>query len=487
MLSIFIVNLGRALFPLPPRHFAHPPLDFIPQSYSAWVLQLVQGILPVLLRVRVRRWLPSGISKVEATGTETLAQLYQQFQEGKIRLILAFRHVEVDDPLTGLYFLSRLVPQAARRQGIQLKGPVHAHFLYDRGMPLWGGGWLGWLLSRLGGIPVHRGRRVDRLALGAARRLLMDGQLPFGIAPEGATNGHSEWVNPLEPGTAQLCFWCAEDLAKAGRSEAVVIVPIGIQYHYTDPSWKKLEHLLGYLERLCGLTVQRRDPKTEKKRPSLYAQRICRLGEHLLAQLEAFYVQPSRRDEEEKSGLDLNFNARLEQVLQRALETAEVYFGLPTQGDWSGRCRRIEEAAWTQIYREELRHPGSLSPLQRGLLDWKAQQATLYMQHMRLVESCVAVRAEYLLTKPSFERLAETALILFDVLARLKGEAYPARPRLGWRGVHFSVGDPISVTERWERYRQGRQESKQAVAQLTQDLQLALEGMIRQRTPPTQT
>jgi hypothetical protein len=153
------------------------PLDFIPPAYSAWVLRLVHGILPLLLRVRVRRWLPSGIAKIEATGAEILARLYHQFQEGQIRLVLAFRHVEVDDPLVGLYVLSRLVPEAARRQGIRLREPLHAHFLYDRGMPLWGGEWLGWLLSRLGGIPIRRGRRVDRVALKAARQLLLDGAI----------------------------------------------------------------------------------------------------------------------------------------------------------------------------------------------------------------------------------------------------------------------------------------------------------------------
>ncbi|MEN9202773.1 MAG: 1-acyl-sn-glycerol-3-phosphate acyltransferase [Thermostichus sp. DG_1_6_bins_120] len=460
---------------------AHPPLDFIPPSYSLWVLQLVHGILPLLLRLRLWRWLPAGITQVEATGAETLAELYRQFQQGQMRLILAFRHVEVDDPLAGLYLLSRLVPQAARRQGIPLQLPLHAHFLYDRGMPLWGGRWLGWLLAHLGGIPVHRGRQVDRQALGMARRLLRDGQFPFAVAPEGATNGHSERVNPLAPGTAQLCFWCVEDLAKAGRSEAVVIVPIGIQYSYAEPSWPSLERLLQRLEKVSGLTdspltgdsLASRD--ANPNRNSRYAQRLCRLGHQVLAEMEKFYSQPPPSD----PGAGLSFNTRLEAVFQQALQTAEHHFGLSSQGDWNVRCRRLEEAAWSQIYREELRHPKTVSPLQRGLLDWKAQQAALFMQPMRLVESCVAVREEYLLEKPSFERLAETALILFDVLARLQGEAYPARPRLGWRRVHLTIGDPISVTERWVNPQKGRQEARQAVAQLTQDLQLALESMIR--------
>ncbi|MEN9230339.1 MAG: 1-acyl-sn-glycerol-3-phosphate acyltransferase [Thermostichus sp. DG02_5_bins_236] len=471
---------------LPPRHHAQPPLDFIPPAYSPWLLQGVQRLLPLLLRVRVRRWLPSGIAQVEATGAETLAELYHQFQRGRIRLILAFRHVEVDDPLTGLYFLSRLVPQVAHRQGIPLQLPLHVHFLYDRGMPLWGGKWLGWLLSRLGGIPVHRGRRLDRAALSAARQFIAEGQFPFVVAPEGATNGRSELLNPLEPGTAQLCFWCAEDLAKAGRSESVIILPIGIRYHYTHPSWPRLERLLQHLEKISGLTISSVDPSAAKNRNRHYTQRICRLGHQVLTQMEAFYTQV--RHQPLAQTYDLPLNTRLERVLQQALMTAEQHFGLPSQGDVNGRCRRIEEAAWTQIYREELRDPRSLSALNRGLLDWNAQQASLYMQHMRLVESCVGLREEYLLEKPSFERLAETALIVFDVLARLKGEAYPARPRLGWRGVRFAVGDPISVTERWaayhaaphraERHQKGRQEAKQAVAQLTEDLRLALEQLM---------
>jgi len=63
------------------------------------------------------------------------------------------------------------------------------------------------------------------------------------VAPEGATNGHSEIVSPLERGVAQLGFWCVEDLVKAGRSETVYIVPIGgIQYRvsHLGVSWTLL-------------------------------------------------------------------------------------------------------------------------------------------------------------------------------------------------------------------------------------------------------
>ncbi|CDN10708.1 hypothetical protein RintRC_0672 [Richelia intracellularis] len=42
------------------------------------------------------------MEKVEVTNAETLAKLYEKFQEGKVCLIFAFRHAEVDDHLGDL-------------------------------------------------------------------------------------------------------------------------------------------------------------------------------------------------------------------------------------------------------------------------------------------------------------------------------------------------------------------------------------------------
>jgi hypothetical protein len=86
--------------------------------------------------------------------------------------------------------------------------------------------------------------------------------------------------------------------------------------------------------------------------------------------------------------------------------------------------------------------------------------------------------ATYIKEKPSFERLAETTIILFDAIARIKGNKSPRRPRLGLRKSTVTVGEPISVSDRATVYQQSRQDAKQAVAELTQDLQRALEEMI---------
>ncbi|MGD2181395.1 1-acyl-sn-glycerol-3-phosphate acyltransferase [Lusitaniella coriacea] len=459
---------------------ACPPLNFIPQRFNPLVLDLTARSLPILLRFRLRRWLPVGIARIETENVEGLVELYRQFQAGKIRFAIAFRHSEVDDPLCMCHLLSRAVPKVARQKGVDLKSPIHSHFIYERGMLLWAGNWLGWYFSRLGGTPIHRGKKLDWLGVRAARDVFANGQLPLAVAPEGATNGHSEIVSPLEPGVAQLGFWCVEDLEKRDRAEEVYIVPIGIRYRYVNPPWKKLDKLFSQLEADCGLPVQR----LEKGESSDYAKalypRLLRLGEHLLSQMEQFYTRVYHISFSTVDSADPNkaIIQRLQTLLDVALSVAERYFNIKGKGSAIDRARRLEEASWHRIYREDIPDLNALSPLERGLADWEAEEADLRMRHMRLAESFVAVTERYVLEKPTAERFAETALILFDFVSRIKGQKPPRRPRLGWRWAQMTVGEPISVRDRAPTYQTSRRQARQAVTDLTQDLQVALEELI---------
>lgn len=460
-------------------------------------MRLSYAVLPVLLTVRLRPWLPAGIRQVHCHQGTTLATCWQQFQQGNIRLILAFRHTEVDDPLSAGYLFSRWLPRLAQQAGIPLQRPLHSHFLYDRGMTLWAGKWLGWFFSSLGGIPVHRGRRLDLTALKTLREILMKGQFPLAIAPEGATNGHGERISPLEPGAAQFAFWCVEDLQKAHRSEQVILLPIGVQYHYPHPDWRALDRLMTQLERDMGLPVMAiADP--DQASAEVYCERLLRLGTHLLGRMEQFYhrffhqpLAPLARQEGTPgvtpgdtatgpipASPPENFEQRLADVLDKSLAVGEQFFGLPSTGNLITRCRRLEEAGWMWIYREDIPAISALSAVDRGLADWIAQLATLQMRHMRLVESLVAVTDQYVREKPSFERFTENTLILFDLVERIKGTKVPSRPRMGWRHSTLTIGEPINVSDRWLSYAQGRSAAKQSVEQLTQDLQKAMENLI---------
>lgn len=461
-----------------------PPLEFIPPAFNPVVLRVTQLLLPAWLRSR------TAITHIQADNVEVLVDLYQQFQAGKIRFLMAFRHPSINDPLCMAYLLSYLVPEIARQKQISLQKPIHSHFIYDRGIPLWAGKRQGWLYSRLGGTPIHRGK-VDRIGLRSARNLFANGSLPMAAAPEGATNGHNEIVSPLEPGVAQLGFWCAEDLLKAGRSEQVFILPIGIQYRYVEPPWKALEKLLSQLEADSGLEEETRGKQEATGEENLY-QRLYRLGEHLLSLMEEFYSRfyhqltssnklstAAIEDTlESKLPSSQEFATRLQALLDTALQVAEQYFGVLPKGNLSDRCRRVEQAGWDYIYREDIKDIDALSPLERGLSSRIAEEANLRMWHMRLVESFVAVTGDYVLAKPTVERFAETTLLMWDMIARIKGGNPFQRPRLGKQWVQMTVGEPISVSDRWDTYHASRHSGKLAVADLTKDLQTALEAML---------
>jgi hypothetical protein len=113
--------------------------------------------------------------------------------------------------------------------------------------------------------------------------------------------------------------------------------------------------------------------------------------------------------------------------------------------------------------------------VERGLADRIAEEADLRLWHMRLVESFVSVTGHYVIEKPSFERFAETLLLLWEMVTRIKGKPAFQRPSLGTQSVQITVSAPLSVSDRWDAYKANR---RQAVAQLTQELQLALEKMI---------
>ncbi len=352
---------------------AQPPLEFIPPQYNPWVLRGIQTLLPFWMQTQ------TNISQIQGDRVETLAHLYHRFQKGEVRLLLAFRHPSINDPYCLAYLLWKLLPQTAKQEGIALKYPIHAHFMYDRGIPLWAGSAVGWIYSRLGGTSIQRGK-LDLPGLRSARDLLANSQFPLAAAPEGATNGHNELISPLEPGIAQLGFWCVEDLQKANRNEEVLLVPIGIQYHYLTPPWQEIEQLLAQLEVDCGIKDVNRSSIDEK----LLYQRLIQLGEKVLSLMENFYRQFYHQTLSQVAEISANqpLPQRLQNLLNIALQVAEDYFNLQPKGSLSDRCRRLEQAGWDWIYRSEFKNSHHLSTVEKGLGDRVAEEATLRMWHM---------------------------------------------------------------------------------------------------------
>lgn len=441
-----------------------PPLEFISPKFNPLTYKIVQPLLPGW-----RKW-QTPITEINAENLATLAQLYHQFQQGDIRFLIAFRHPSTNDPFAIAELLWHLVPKAAKQQNISFNAPIHSHFIYDRGIPLWAGASVGWLFSQLGGIPVHRGK-LDRLGLKSARDLFANGEFPIAASPEGGTNGHNEIISPLEPGIAQMGFWCVDDLLKANRNEQVFILPLGVKYHYLEDNWSAIDQLLTHMEADCGISAPP-TPPAPATAPTLYP-RLIRVGDRLLYLMEnfyrRFYHQPLPTSEQDE------LPTRLKAILDMALTVAEKYFDVQPKGGLIDRCRRLEQAGWDCIYREDIADVENLSPVERALADRVAEEASLRMWHMRLVESFVAVTGRYVKENPSFERFAETTLLVWATMTRIKGQKIGKRPDLGKQTVQIAVGEPISVSDRWDAYKTNR---RSAVSDLTADLQTVLEQMI---------
>ncbi|MEM6836106.1 MAG: 1-acyl-sn-glycerol-3-phosphate acyltransferase [Cyanobacteria bacterium P01_C01_bin.120] len=463
-----------------PPHYAQPPLDFLPPNFDPKMLWAAKTFLPLWMRWK------SSVKRLDIQGAERLIDLFQKFQAGEARFLIAFRHPSPDDAYCLMNLLWNELPKIGRQIGQPLSRTSHVHFIYDRGIPLWAGDWIAEFYSRLGGTSIQRGK-IDRQGLKSARSLFADGQFPLAAAPEGANNGHTEVVSPFEPGIAQFGFWCVEDLRKASRHEPVFIVPLGIQYFYQDAPWQPLAALLAQLEAEMGIapaaeiTSLPSNPAAIAK--ALYP-RLVRLGQRLLVMMEAYYAeffQISFDNAELSPASDVNeFTARLNRLLDVSLQVAESFFHLQPKGSVIDRCRKIEQAGWDWIYREDLRPEKALSAVEYGLADRIAEEANLRMWHMRLVESFVAVTGDYVKSKPSVERFAETLLLLRDTVVRIKGENPFPRPALGEQIAYLAVGEPLSVSDRWPAYKDNR---RQAIASLTADLQTAVQALITPEKP----
>lgn len=442
-----------------------PPLKFVPPIFNPIVFPVLKILGPLWMKRN------ASVDGVTIDNPEPLVDLFRSFYAKKSRFILAFRHPSTDDPPSIEHMMLSVLPRLGKQMGKPIPGEGHAHYLYERGILMWGGAGARWLFPRMGSVPIKRGT-VDRTALKMTRELLVNGPFPLAMAPEGTVNGYSEIINPLEPGVAQMGFWCVDDLQKAGRDEEVFIVPIGLRYTFNQTPWRKIHQLLCELEADCGLDSAQSLPSLEGKPMGLwFRDRLVKLGDYLLPQVEQFYIKFYSQDLSQEGDLQ----ERLQALLSASLSVPERAFNMRPKGELIERRHKIEQAAWNRIFREDIEDIEQLSMVEKALADRVAKESNELLWHMRIVENFVALRQDYVADNPTPERVAETSIILWDLVARLQNKPVGSKPKLGQRTARFTISEPISVTSYRESYKADR---RGAVASVTSDLQAALENML---------
>ncbi|NUN64214.1 1-acyl-sn-glycerol-3-phosphate acyltransferase [Pseudanabaena biceps] len=452
-----------------------PPLKVHPPKINKFILQVIRILTPFWLR-----W-QCGINQIETRYVDRLVEATKKFQDGKVRYMLAFRHPTTDDPFGMLYLLTYAVPEQARKMGIKFAKTPHSGFVYDRGISLWAGDYINWLFPALGGISIFRGK-LDRPALSLMRKQITHGEAPLSMAPEGGTNGKSETVAELEPGIAQIGFWAAEDLLKEGRSEEMLIIPVGIQYEYSTEAWGKIDHTITTIEKECGMD---KSAITDENRYS----RLYDLGSYLVTWVSDYYkifyddyLKIKINSETDKTSSADDLASRLQDLADRILSVAEMNFGLKAKGSPIDRCRRLEQAGWDRIFRNDIKDLEQLSPIERGFANQLALEASYSNWHMRIAESIIGVTSDYVHQHPSPSRYIEVLKLMWSVLQRItdrnENSVFQEEISFGDRKLTLSVAEPLSVSKHLAEYQSSRAAAKECTRKLTEDIHKAMQELV---------
>ena len=186
-------------------------------------------------------------------------------------------------------------------------------------------------------------------------------------------------------------FGVQKDLKKAIAQKKCLLFLLAFNIFYVTPPWTEITNLLTQLEKDCGIKTHLSTEKNKLDEQQLY-ERLFNLGEEILGIMENFYRESYYQNLPDldtlKATFDDNldpiqqlpnslFSLRLQNLLNVALEVAEQYFHIPNKGTVLDRCRRVEQAGWDCIYREELKPNQELSPVKRGLADRVAERRNL--------------------------------------------------------------------------------------------------------------
>lgn len=425
---------------------------------SSTVLYILRLISPLYLRW-ILRFSSITLRDLNRPGINTLISQWCAFQDGQTRLILAFRHPYGDEPQVFSYLFDVLLKKQARREGVSLNGHPHARFVHGYEVALWGGSLIRWLLPRIGAVPVYH-VRADSAGIKNIRSIIRSGPYPIALAPEGQVSYRSETVPRLESGSAQMGFWCAEELEKEKRAERVCILPLSVHHLFDPRDEKKVLKMIRALEHACTLDISDQSgiPLTE---------RLEALDLKVLCMTENFYERTygKRREADDR-------DARWDALRKIALEEGEHALGIAVhpKADEIQRVYRLRQECWERIY--SLDPKQKIRSLERAYADRRAGEAWFAMRHMEFVDISYYLDSDYLKkssgTLPSFNRIVETVLNLEDLVSRFAGGNISHRSSSLRKKAIVISGSAIVISERMSEYKENR---KQAVDAVTAEME----------------
>ena len=436
-----------------PRLVAKPILTatarhrLAPSRLSAPFSRLGRLLIPAYLKVAL------AFREIEILSPDSILSELHDFQSNQSRLIVAFRHPYGDEPQLLFHVFENMLPRHAKKVGEPFLHQPGLRLVHDYAVPLWGNAFIRYLLPRAGALPVYH-VKSDTSSLSQIRAVLKDGPSPLGLAPEGQISYHSETLPRIELGTVRMGFWCASDLARAGRTEEVRILPISVHYHYDKRDFHKIHAIVRRLERLVGLEAPHIAKKTLL---SALLPRLDAIERRLLSQTEQFYRDTYRyavpepiEGESEADERQRRWNA----LLPAAITVAEHALGIdPGQEDLVQRMYRVRLEGWSRVKPEEA--IGGLSRMELALADRRAGEGWFAMRHMELVDLMSYHDVSYINAASSCNdnRIVEHTINLLDLANRLMAGNVSNRPNNIRKKAYIIPGERINLTELLPDYR----------------------------------
>ncbi len=437
------------------------------------VLALIRTASPLYARAAL------GFRSVEIEHSDRLIEAFRAFFERKLRFIIAFRHPYGDEAQLMAYAILNLLDRESRRSANPLPRRPHAHFIHGYEVPLWSGPLERWLLPRVGAVPVFH-TKFDAASIEEIRALMLNGEYPIALAPEGQVSYTSDGVPRLEAGVARIAQWCADDIARRKTGERVAILPVSIYHHWERDAENRLDRLIAELERQIGLSNPSAAPREARLHAAAGA--LLELAERWYARFYGY--GGAHRQAAEPSGEDplatatgalspsatasapLDRALRLLGVREAALAAAERGLRLRPEGDEIHRVYRIRQACWDRIYRQDIPDRSALPPVEAALADRIAGEAWLASRHMEFVDlsyyldldrlgadtlsrrDASSARTERQESRahhhtPNLDALCETTQNLCDLASRLSGGNISHRPSIRGKKASIDVGEAI--------------------------------------------
>ena len=278
------------------------PYEFIPPYKRNLWPTLIQKLR--LYDIHLRR--KEGVVGYRCEGLEHFRKVVDDPDVG---ILLAPNHCRYADPL--------VLGWPAREVGTHLHALASWHLFNKNAFETFA-------IRRMGAYTLNR-EAPDRKSLDASIEILVEGDRPLIVFPEGATYRTNDVLKPLMDGTAFIARSAARRAAKLDRR--VVILPAVMKYLCEDPVEPWATEQLDVMERRFGLHVRGDLPVVERTIRMCDAALTVKEFEHGLPCRDG--TMPERRD----------------RLMEHVLARCEQILGIdPTDGDVGVRVSAIRAA-----------------------------------------------------------------------------------------------------------------------------------------------